>query len=53
MALGFGQQVLAAAEADLEAHGVDRRGKQSGQVGRARHGEIERQPRQQCSISPA
>ena len=46
IALGFGQQMLAAAEADFEAHGFDRRGKEIGRIGRRRRVERERQPRQ-------
>jgi hypothetical protein len=34
--------VLAAAESDLEANGLDRTGKQAGKIGRRRRGEIER-----------
>ena len=40
-------QMLAAAEADLETHLVDRTGEQRAQIGRRRRREIEREPRQQ------
>ena len=45
--LGFGDQMLAAAEADFQAHLIDRDGEQLGEIGRRRRRKIDGQPRQQ------